>query len=302
MSKKLLFILNPLSGKGSIKSSLLDIVDIFTQNDWEITIRTTQSKSDAFEFVRSNAADYELLVVSGGDGTLNEGIRGLMTIEEEKRPRLGYIPAGTTNDFASNMKISKNMKKAAQDIVKGHPFKCDIGLFNENNFIYVAAFGAFTDVAYDTPQQNKNVLGHAAYVLEGAKKLPTIKPIQMKVIHDGGEFEGEYIYGMVANTNYLGGVKAEKAFKAQLNDGLFEVILVKNPKNVLETQDLLTRLMTQDLSSDAFIVFRTDKIRFVSPGSVQWTLDGEFGGSVTEAKIINAKQAVTLALGKEMEQ
>ena len=302
MSKKLLFIVNPLSGKGTSKNSFLGIVDTFTQNDLEVTIRTTQSKNDAFEYVRDNAANYDLLVVSGGDGTLNKAIRGLMKIEKNKRPELGYIPAGTTNDFAANMKISKNMKRAALDIVKGYPFKCDIGLFNDNNFIYVAAFGAFTDVAYDTPQQNKNVLGHAAYVLEGAKRLSTLKPVSMKVICDDGEFEGEYIYGMVSNTNYLGGVKAEKVFKAQLNDGLFEVILVKNPKIMLETQDLLTRLMTQDFSSDAFVVLRTDKIKFVSPNPVQWTLDGEFGGAITEAEIINAKQAVTFALGKEMEQ
>ncbi len=301
MGKRMLYVLNPLSGKGTVKNHILNIVNIFTKDGWDVTVHPTQDKNDAFEYVRDNGAMYNLLVISGGDGTLNEGICGLMTIDRDRRPALGYIPTGTTNDFASNMRISKNIKKAAQDIMKGYPFKCDIGLFNKKNFIYVAAFGAFTNVAYETPQQNKNVLGHAAYVLEGAKSLINLKPVSMKVLYDDALIQGEYIYGMVSNTNYLGGVKAEKAFKAQLNDGLFEVILVKNPKNVIETQDILSRLVRQDLSSDAFIVFRADKIKFISDKPVQWTLDGEFGGAVTEACVTNEKQAITLALGKEME-
>jgi len=299
MGKRMLFVLNPLSGKGTIKNHILYIVDIFTKSGWDVTIHPTQNKNDAIEYVRSNGAGYDMLVISGGDGTLNEGICGLMSIEREKRPTLGYIPTGTTNDFASNMHISKNAKKAAHDIMKGYQFKCDIGLFNKKNFIYVAAFGAFTNVAYETPQQNKNVLGHAAYVLEGAKSLVNLKPVSMTVLYDGGLIEGEYIYGMVSNTNYLGGVKAEKAFKAQLNDGLFEVILVKNPKNVIETQDILSRLVRQDLSSDAFVVLKTDKIKFISERPVQWTLDGEFGGTVTEASVTNEKQAITDILESE---
>lgn len=302
MGKRMLFVLNPLSGKGTIKNHVLDIVNIFTQDGWDVTVHPTQNKDDAFDYITSRSKNYDMLVIAGGDGTLNEGIRGMMTITREKRPVLGYIPTGTTNDFASNMHISKNVKQAAKDIIKGHRYKCDIGLFNEKDFIYVAAFGAFTNVAYETPQQTKNIFGHAAYVFEGAKNLMNIKPVNMKVYYDNGMIEGEFIYGMVSNTNYLGGVKAEKAFKAQLNDGLFEVILVKNPKNVVETQDMLSRLVRQDLSSDSFIVFKTDRIEFVSDDLVQWTLDGEFGGAVTQALIVNDKQAITLALGKEMEK
>lgn len=301
MGKKLLFVLNPLSGKGTVKNHILHIVNTFTCDGWDVTLRPTQGKDDAYNYVSDHCDEYDMLVLAGGDGTLNEGICGLMTAEREKRPLIGYIPTGTTNDFASNMRISKNVKQAATDIVKGHYYKCDIGCFNEKNFIYVAAFGAFTNVAYETPQQTKNILGPAAYVFEGAKSLANIKPVTMKVFYDDGVIEGDFVYGMVSNTNYLGGVKAEKAFRAQLNDGLFEVVLVKNPKNVIETQDMLSRLVRQDLSSDSFIVFKTDKIKFVSDSAVQWTLDGEFGGSVNEALIINEKQAITLVLGKEME-
>ncbi len=300
MSKKLLFIVNPLSGKGNLKNHILNIIDIFVKSGWNVSVHTTQAQNDAFECVKKNGIKFKMVVVAGGDGTLNESIQGLMTIKPEKRPLLGYIPAGTTNDFASNMKISKNPKKAAMDIMKGSLFSCDIGKFNDKNFIYVAAFGAFTDVAYETPQLNKNILGNIAYLLEGAKKLPNLKPYNMKVIYSDGTIEGDFIYGMVSNTNYLGGIKAEKAFRASLDDGLFEVVLVKNPKNVLEAQVLINNLVTQNLSADNFIMFKTDKVCFKSDDAVQWTLDGEFGGSVTETEIVNEKRAVTLSLGEKM--
>lgn len=296
MGKELLFVLNPLSGRGKIKNKFLNIVDVFVKYGWNVTVHTTQSTEDAFCFTRDNGSKYDLLVVSGGDGTLNEGIRGIMSIDEEKRPCLGYIPAGTTNDFASNMKLSKNMVKAAEDIATGTQFKCDIGSFNDSNFIYVAAFGAFTDVAYETPQQNKNMMGHIAYLLEGAKKLSNIKTYKMKVCFDSGEIEGEFIYGMVSNTNYLGGFKAEKAFKAELNDGLFEVVLIKNPKNVIEFQDLLSHLVMQDLKTDAIFAFRTQKVQFVSQEDIPWTLDGEFGGAVSKSIIEVKKEAVTMLI------
>ncbi|MBO4940989.1 MAG: YegS/Rv2252/BmrU family lipid kinase [Clostridia bacterium] len=296
MSKRMLFVFNPLSGKGNIKNKLLGIINIFVKNGWEVTVRPTQSAGDAFGFVRDNAQNFELLVLSGGDGTLNEGIRGLMSLEKENRPHLGYIPAGTTNDFAANMKISKNMNRAALDIMSGETFACDIGSFNNKNFVYVAAFGAFTDVAYDTPQQNKNMFGHLAYVMEGAKKLSNIKAYQLKMICGDETLTGEFIYGMVSNTNYLGGMKAEKAFRAELNDGLFEIILVKKPKNILETQNLLTCLVTQELNPEYFTVIRGSEVTFISDEAIPWTLDGEFGGAVKEAIISNEQQAVTLVI------
>ncbi len=294
MNKKLLFVLNPTSGKGRIKNNFLQIVDTFVKNGWDVQSRTTQCRNDAYEYVRDNGEQFDLIVVSGGDGTLSEAIGGLMELDAQIRPRLGYIPAGSTNDFASNMKIPKNMVKAAENIMEENEFKCDIGNFNGKNFIYVAAFGAFTDVSYDTPQQLKNMLGHAAYIIEGAKRLPKLKTYKMKVSYEEGEIEGEYIYGMVSNTNYIGGMKAEKAFHAEFNDGLFEVVLVKKPKNVLQLQTLLRNLIARNLNSELFTVFKTDKVRFESDKEVSWTLDGEFGGSVNEAVMLDKKEAVTL--------
>ena len=293
MNKRLLFVFNPASGKGRIRRGYLKAVFVFVKNGWDVTVHTTKAPEDALGYIRNYGMEYDLLVVSGGDGTLSECIHGIMEMPSERRPELGYIPTGTTNDFASNMKMSKNIVKASKNIMRGNTFKCDIGRFNDKNFIYIAAFGAFTDVAYDTPQESKNILGHLAYLMEGAKRLSRIKSCYVKVEYDQGEIEGEYIYGMVSNTNYLGGVKAEKAFRAQLNDGLFEVVLVKAPKNRQETQNILTKLVQQDLSSEEFTVFRTNKVRFLSDSPIRWTLDGEFGGAYTEANAVAEKEAVT---------
>ncbi|MBE7032036.1 MAG: YegS/Rv2252/BmrU family lipid kinase [Ruminococcaceae bacterium] len=293
MSGKLLFILNPRAGKGKIKNKLMEIIDIFVKDGWTVTVHTTQTVKDAYETVNKNGSKYDRIVVSGGDGTLNEVIRGLMTLGESKRPAIGYIPAGTVNDFASNLRISKNMKKAAENIVSGTEFKCDIGEFNNKNFVYIAAFGAFTNVSYETPQQNKNILGQSAYLLEGIKQLSSLKSYKLKVKYDGNEIEDEFILGMVANSNRIAGMKS-RALKAQLNDGLFEVMLIKQPKTVFESNDIISKLAIGDLSGNSFYVFRTEKIEFISEESIPWTLDGEFGGSVSGAEISVKKEAVTL--------
>ena len=296
MNKKMLFVLNPTSGKGNIKNSFLEIVDLFVSKEWDVQTRTTQSHNDAYEYVRDYGKNFDMVVVAGGDGTLSETIRGLMELKRKSRPRLGYIPAGSTNDFASNMKISKDMLEAANGVVEGRPFKCDIGTFNGKSFIYVAAFGAFTDVSYDTSQQMKNVLGHSAYIIEGAKRLPKLKTYKMKVIYDGGVYEDEFLYGSVSNTNYIAGMKAEKAFEAQFNDGLLEVLLVKKPQNVLQFQQLLLKLVARNLDYELFVTFKTDKVVFESEEEVSWTLDGEFGGAVKKAEMIDEKEAITLLL------
>ena len=201
--KKMLFIVNPRSGKGQIKNNLLEILDIFNKAGYEPTMHITQSVLDAKETVKAKAADYDVVVCSGGDGTLNETVSGLM--EEGIEIPLGYIPAGSTNDFASSLRIPRNMKKAAQLITEGRLFQCDVGTFNERYFNYVAAFGAFTEVSYATPQQMKNVLGHQAYILEAMKKLMSIKPATMILEHDGGRIEGEFLYGMISNSTSVGG-------------------------------------------------------------------------------------------------
>ena len=291
----MLFVLNPRSGKGKIKNKLLEIIDIFVKNGWEVTVHTTQDAKDAFRAVHYRGSVFDRIVVSGGDGTLNEVIRGIMSLDTVSKPSLGYIPAGTVNDFAANLNLSKNMITAAEKICSGEEFRCDIGTFNRRNFVYVAAFGVFTNVSYETPQQNKNMLGNFAYFLEGVKQLSSVKSYRMKVLHGDEELEGDFVLGMVANSNHVAGMKT-RAFKAQLNDGLFEVLLIKRPKTIFELNDIVSHLAMQDLNSELMISFRTDKVRFLTEEPVNWTLDGEFGGTTDCADVKVEKEAVTIIL------
>lgn len=296
MEKKLLLVINPHSGKGRIKNSLLDIVDIFVKEGWCVTVHTTQSAGDGYSIVKDRGCGFNRIVASGGDGTLNEIIRGIMTIPENQRPTIGYLPSGTVNDFASNMRIPKNPVKAAQNILAERQFKCDVGRFNNKNFVYVAAFGAFTNVSYETPQQNKNALGQLAYFLEGIKQLHMLPSFKMNITVDNESLSGEFILGMVSNSNRIAGFKTVKAQRAQLNDGLFEVLLVRKPNTLAELSDLGAKLLTQELKTDAIRILRTERIIFESDTEVAWTLDGEFGGAVPKAEISVEKEAVTLMI------
>lgn len=294
MEKKLLFVINPHSGKGYIKTKLLEVIDIFIKGGYEVTVHITQDTNDGYVTAKEQGEKYDAVVVSGGDGTLNEVIRGVMAIDENKRPKIGYLPAGTVNDFAATMNISKNVKKAAEAVVSGAPFKCDVGSFNQRNFVYIAAFGAFTNVSYETPQQNKNMLGQVAYFLEGIKQLHTLPSFKMKVYSDGETYEEEYIFGMVSNSNSIAGIKTSKTIKAELNDGLFEVLLVKKPKTLADLSLLATQLLNAEFDGDTIRTFRTEKIKFLSDEEVRWTLDGEFGGAVNIAEIEVINEAVEL--------
>ena len=202
--KKMLFIYNPKAGKAQIRNKLADILDVFTRGGYEITIYPTQKREDAMEKTMTRDRDYDIVVCSGGDGTLNETISGMLQLK--KTPSLGYIPAGSTNDFASSLKISKNMEKAAREIVNGFPVPVDAGMFcGDRSFIYIAAFGAFTEVSYQTPQDRKNLLGHQAYMIESVKSLASIKPYHMRVEWDDQILEEDFVFGMVTNTRSVGG-------------------------------------------------------------------------------------------------
>ena len=215
MSRKALFILNPHSGKGLIKNHLLEITDILVKADYEVTVYPTQSRGDAKRLMRERDKCYELVVCSGGDGTLDEIVTGM--VQSGFKTTIGYIPAGSTNDFAKSLKIPSTMKKAAEIVAQGNVFSCDIGRFNKDIFVYVAAFGIFTEVSYETPQEMKNMLGHMAYLLEGVKQLANIKsyPLKVTYVSENGEeivIEGDFIYGMVTNSHSIGGFKSITGF------------------------------------------------------------------------------------------
>ncbi len=294
--KKLLFIFNPYSGKAQIKNKLLQIVDIMVKAGYEVTIYPTQARADALNMVQKRAKKYDLVVCSGGDGTLDEAVSGMML--SEKKVPLGYIPAGSTNDFANSLKIPKDMVKAAKVAVSGKKFACDVGKFNDSSFIYVAAFGIFTAVSYKTSQEWKNILGHAAYILEGAKSLHEITSYHMRVEYEDQVIEDEFIYGMITNSNSVGGFKNMTGKNVLLDDGKFEVTLIRKPKNLVELNEILASLSNLIDDTDAIYSFKSDCITFYAEEEVSWTLDGEYGGSPQEVKISNLQQALEIMVKK----
>lgn len=291
MKKKLLFIYNPHAGKGMIRSKLSDIIEIFVKADYEVTIYSTKGRHDATNITKERAMHFDLIACSGGDGTLNEVTVGLMHCKT--RPPCGYIPAGTTNDVANSLKIPKNMKKAAEMIVDGKQFPFDIGTINEDYFIYVAGFGAFTDVSYGTPQSSKNILGRVAYLLEGAKRLPTLKSYRFTVYYEDQVIEDDFIFGMITNSNSIGGFKGLSGKNVKLDDGLFEVSLIKMPKNPMDLQLIINSLIIGEPNSKYFYTFPTSELKLVSDEMVPWTIDGEFGGNLKEVHIKNHMHAIT---------
>ncbi len=291
--KKLLFIYNPKAGKAQIKNQLFEIVNVFVKAGYLVTVYPTQCSGDAINFTMENSKHYDLLVCSGGDGTLDEIVTGMMRCET--RIPIGYIPAGSTNDFANSLHIPKNMLHAAEVAVNGDLFPCDIGAINEDDsFVYIAAFGLFTDVSYETNQQVKNVLGHMAYIMEGMKRLSTIESYQMKVFHDDVLIEGDFLFGMVTNSISVGGFKRITGKYVELDDGVFEVTLIKRPANAAELNSIMAALVMRDIDADCMYCFKTNSIRFESEQKIAWTLDGEFGGMHHDVFINNCKHAVEI--------
>ena len=290
----MLFVFNPKAGKGKIKTHLLDIVDIFSSHDYEIIIRSTQAPRDAYEKAKEYANSVDMIVCSGGDGTLDEVVTGIM--EAESSVPIGYIPAGSTNDFANSLFMPKNMTKVAEMIMEEELYHCDIGRFNQKTFAYVAAFGLFTDVSYETDQDLKNVLGHVAYVLEGVKRLFDIKSYHMKVTSDEVQAEDDFIVGMITNSRSVGGFKNLTGKNVDMNDGLFEVTLIAHPKNPLQLQEIITALVMAEDNTDLIYSFKTKKLTIESDEEVPWTLDGEFGGDNSYVDIENRHKALNLYL------
>lgn len=297
--KKLLFIFNPFSGKAQIKSHLFEIVDTMVKADYEVTVYPTQCAGDAREKVQKDAKNYDLVVCSGGDGTLDETVTGLMNCT--KKVPLGYIPAGSTNDFATSLGIPKDMSVAAEIAVNGVPFSCDIGNFNGDNFVYVAAFGLFTAVSYKTSQEWKNLLGHAAYLLEGIKSLHEIPSYLMQVEFNNCCIQDEFIYGMITNSTSVGGFKGMTGSHVRLDDGVFEVTLIKKPRNPIELNEIIASLVNLVDDTNMIYSFKTRKVKFTAKRPVSWTLDGEYGGDHTEVEITNQMQAIDIIVALSVE-
>lgn len=297
MDQKMLFIYNPRAGKAQIRSNLLDIIDIFVKAGYEVTAYPTQAAGDAIKAVKTRHEGYNIVVCSGGDGTLDEVVSGMMQCGQ-KLP-IGYIPAGSTNDFANSLKIPKSMIKAAGVVVNGRNFACDIGVFNNDNFIYVAAFGIFTDVSYETKQDVKNVLGHAAYLLEGVKRLPSVRSYPLKITYNDQVIEGEFLYGMITNSYSVGGFRGITGQDILLDDGLFEVTMIRKPSNPLDLNNIILALVDKRVKSEYIHTFKTSRLVVESEEPISWTLDGEFGGEHCKAVIENIQRVLDIRVPQE---
>lgn len=294
MEKRLFFVYNPRAGKGLIKTKLADIVDVFVKAGYETIIYPTQAKGDGYERVMEYQSKVDAVVCSGGDGTLDEVVSALMACGSAVP--VGYIPAGSTNDFASSLSIPKDMVRAAEAVARGALYRCDVGRFNAGTFVYIAAFGLFTDVAYETNQNLKNILGHVAYILEGAKRLLDIRAYHCEISAEGRILEGDFIYGMITNSRSVGGFKHLTGKNVDMSDGLFEVTLIRKPKNALELNEIITSLLLAEDKTDMIHSFKTSSITIESEEEISWTLDGEYGGSHQQVVVENRKQAMTLFL------
>ncbi|MCR4618925.1 MAG: diacylglycerol kinase family lipid kinase [Lachnospiraceae bacterium] len=291
-NKKMLFVYNPKAGKAMIRNKLADILDIFTANGYEITIVPTQKHGDAAEIVKNRSDIYDVVVCSGGDGTLDEVVNGMLS--SDHRTPLGYIPAGSTNDFAASLAIPSDMLKAAEIIVKGKDFSCDAGSFNDTNFIYVAAFGLFSEISYSTDQQIKNALGHTAYILSGGKALLNAHAHKLKVTANGNTIEDVFIYGMISNSKQVGGFQGIMGPGVELDDGEFEVTLIKDPQTPPELNTILVSLLERNFDNDLMYSFRTNDIIIESDEPVSWALDGEDGGSHKKVHIKTLPKAIDI--------
>ena len=293
----MLFVFNPKAGKGRIKMHLLDIVDIFNKGGYEVIIRATQGPKDAYEQVKEYADQVDLIACSGGDGTLDEVVTGI--VEVGSQTPIGHIPAGSTNDFANSLFMPKSMTATASMIMEEQIYHCDIGKFNNQTFAYVAAFGLFTNVSYETDQDLKNILGHVAYVLEGMKQLFEVKSYHLKVTSDELTVENDFIYGMISNSRSVGGFRNMIGKEVAFDDGLFEVTLIKTPKNPIALQEIIASLLIEQVDTKHMYTFKTGKITFESIEEIPWTLDGEYGGSHDEVVIENLQKQLHLMVPED---
>ena len=296
--KNLLFVVNPKAGRTVIKSDLINIIEIFSNAGYAVEVYPTKGQEQTEQYVYENAERFDLVVCAGGDGTLDNTVGGIMMLERKikKRVHMGYIPCGSTNDYARSLKISLDPIQAAKDIVEGDICHVDVGKLENTFFIYVAAFGAFTEISYSTPQNLKNALGHAAYVMEAGKSVLNMKSYNMKVLFDDDEVEGNFVYGQITNSLSIGGFKNFGSKNMSFSDGKFETVLIKTPENPLELQRIINSLLMDDLS-DEMIVFReSSRVVIKSKEEVPWTVDGEYGGSFKTTRISNIRKAVSMTL------
>ena len=292
--KKLLFIVNPRSGRTKSRAPLFDAVARFSQAGYLVYVHMTDGPGDATRVARELGEQFDLVVCSGGDGTLNETISGLMQLS--RRPWVGYLPNGSTNDFAASLHIPSQTENATEAIVRGDPFPLDIGTHNGRSFAYVASFGAFTRSSYSAPQATKNALGHFAYILEGLGDLDSLRPYHCRVVADGEIFEGDFIFGAVCNSTSLGGLVKLNPDRVKMDDGKFELLLLRTPKTALDLQNLIVAITSMEYDYPGVIFRHVKSVTVDTRDDIPWSLDGEYAPSERHVEIRNVPGAIDLVL------
>ena len=294
MANTLLFIVNPRAGRTRSTAPLFDAVAHFCASGYLVDLRLTQAREDATRLARELGGKFDAVVCCGGDGTLNETVTGLMDLPSP--PPLGYIPAGSTNDFAASLHLPDQPLEAARVITASGGRPLDVGSFNGRPFIYVASFGAFTRASYSAPQNVKNDLGHLAYILEGVKDLSTLRPYRASVATEEECFDGEFLFGAVTNATSVGGLVKLKEDQVCLDDGLFELLLIPNPKSIADLQGLARSLLLQDFTGGGVIFRHVHTLTVLTPEDLPWALDGEFDPGGAQVEIHNLHRRLTFLI------
>lgn len=277
--KKALLIINPCAGRNNKRIGALEIVNKFSESDWNTDIRATRCQGDATTIVKECGENYDMILCCGGDGTLNEVVNGLMKIN--KKVPVGYIPSGSTNDLATTLGIPVGLVESSKLIASGKKNTYDLGRFNDKYFTYIASFGAATDISYNTPQKMKNLLGHSAYLINGfvirlIPMLKSFKPSRMRIEYDGGVIEDDFYFGSVSNATTIAGLM--KLDNVKLNDGYLELFLVRGLKRNSDALKILKKAMEKNYDGEQMLLLRTKNVKVFCEEQVPWTLDGEFGG------------------------
>ena len=294
MAKRLMLIVNPMAGRGAYKNNFAEAMQLLSNGGYTTTLFFTRSRGDATRFAAEHARQYDAVACIGGDGTLSEVLAGLMQTDDP--PPVGYFPMGTANDVATTLGLPKNdVLNAARRLLRGTPHPFDVGGFGDSEyFSYVAAFGAFTEVSYATPQDQKKVLGHLAYVLQGMQHLPKIEPIHTRVEYDGGEFDGMLLYGSVSNSTSVAGIVHLPETMVSLGDGVSELVLVRDPGTVAAFAEIVSSVLSERFDSENLLILHTKRAVFHFDKPVAWTRDGEEGGAYTDIEVRNIKCPVEL--------
>ena len=294
--KKMLFIMNPCAGQRKAAKHLATILEIFNRADYEVSVYMTGASGDGEKMAALRGPECDLVVCCGGDGTFNETVAGLLQAGADVP--VGYIPAGSTNDFASSLGLSLDILQAARDIVEGTPKRVDVGLFADRYFSYVASFGAFTRASYATPQSLKNVLGHAAYILGGIAEITQLKKEHIRMeFADGKVIEDDFLFGAVSNSTSVAGILTLAPDRVDMCDGKLEIMLVKAPKDLIELGEVVTALQKQTYNCSAMTFLSTESVKVTASADMDWTLDGERQNGISEAEIRCVPSAVQVIMG-----